>query len=69
MSKINLIDSPELYSFYREAADRIWEMAKEYDEMGLFELSSALKDICTQMHDYARSEEVVLPKTKPKDEN
>lgn len=57
MSKISLIDSPELYSFYREAADRIWEMAKEYDAMGLFELAGALKEVATQMHDFARSKE------------
>jgi len=35
---------------YREAADKVWELAKEYEEKGLFELAGELKNIVTQIH-------------------
>jgi hypothetical protein len=43
---------------YREAADKIWELSKEYDKKGLFELSRELKNICTNIHDLARIKEI-----------
>lgn len=39
---------------YREAADRIWDMASEYERAGLIDLSEELKQICQQIHDLAR---------------
>jgi hypothetical protein len=41
----------------REAADKIWEMAKEYQRMGLHDVSLILKDLSSQLHDMARKEE------------
>ena len=42
---------------YREAADKIWDMAKEYENSGLVGLSNELKQICQQIHDLARSKQ------------
>jgi HD superfamily phosphohydrolase YqeK len=39
---------------YREAADRVWEMAKEYERNGHRELSKAMKELAGQLHDLAR---------------
>ena len=43
---------------YREAADRVWNMAKEYEEKGYKELANAIKDLAVQLHDLARSKEL-----------
>jgi hypothetical protein len=43
---------------YREAADRIWEMAKDYEKLGLKELAATLKDIATEIHSLARAKQV-----------
>ncbi len=40
---------------YRQAADRIWEMAKEYDAQGERELAGVLYEISQEIHDLARS--------------
>ena len=39
---------------YREAADKVWELAKEYEEKGFFELAGELKNIVSQIHTLAR---------------
>lgn len=39
---------------YREAADKIWDLSKEYERQGLFELSDELKSISQEIHDKAR---------------
>ena len=41
-------------SFFRQAADRIWELAVEYEKQGLFELAGCLKDLAGEMHQKAR---------------
>lgn len=41
-------------NYYREAADKVWEMAKDYEKKGLKELSETLKDIAQDIHDLAR---------------
>ena len=51
------------YSF-REAADRVWEMALEYEREGLIELAGELKSIVSQIHALARAHQV---KNKPVD--
>jgi len=40
---------------YREAADRIWDLAKEYETKGLRDLAEVLTDIATEVHDLARA--------------
>jgi hypothetical protein len=42
---------------YREAADRLWEMAEQYKKIGLLELSDELKGICQRIHDIARAKQ------------
>jgi hypothetical protein len=42
---------------YREAADRVWELAKEYEEQGLFQLAGELKNIVSQIHALARKKQ------------
>lgn len=39
---------------FREAADRVWEMAKEYEERGEWEVAQTLKELTQQLHDLAR---------------
>ena len=48
--------------YYREVADKIWELSKEYEEKGMFELSSELKNISSNIHDLARLKESYLQK-------
>jgi len=43
---------------YREAADKIWELAEEYGESGLFELAGLLKEVSGQIHEKARQKEL-----------
>ena len=42
---------------YRKAADRVWEMAKEYEAKGMYELATAIKELADQLHDLAREKE------------
>lgn len=42
---------------FREAADRVWEMAKEYEEKEYWELGKALKDLSSELHNIARTRE------------
>lgn len=39
---------------YREAADKISDLAKYYESNGFIELADELKQICIQIHDMAR---------------
>jgi cytochrome c556 len=41
---------------FREAADKIWQMAEEYREKDL-ELAKALKDLSSELHSIARIKE------------
>ena len=41
--------------YYREAADKIWELAKEYENDKVWELAQTLKALATELHDVARS--------------
>ena len=41
-------------SKYREAADKIWDMAGHYEKLGLFDLADELKQICQDIHTQAR---------------
>ena len=52
------VASNQKHSSYRQAADRIWEMAKEYERMGLTDLATTLKDIATEIHGLARAKHV-----------
>lgn len=42
---------------YREAADRIWDLAKEYESRGLPDLAEVLTDIASEVHVLARTKE------------
>lgn len=42
---------------YRIAADRVWELAREYEKKGLFDLAFELKHLADQLHDLARVRE------------
>ena len=42
---------------YREAADRIWDLAKEYESKGLLDLAEVLTDIASEVHVLARTQE------------
>lgn len=42
---------------YRKAADRVWEIAKRYEEEGERSLSIAIKELALQLHDLARKKE------------
>lgn len=42
---------------YRKAADRVWEMAEEYEARGMMELATAIKELADQLHDLAREKE------------
>jgi hypothetical protein len=39
---------------YRKKADDIWEQARSEEELGHYDLSNYLKDVATQLHDFAR---------------
>lgn len=39
---------------FREAADRVWELAKEYESKGLTDLEEQLKELAAQLHKRAR---------------
>jgi len=43
---------------YREAADKIWELAKEYDKKGLYSLADHLKDLSGRLHEKAHADEI-----------
>ena len=43
---------------YREAADKVWKMAKEYEKKGYKELAHAIQELAVQLHDLARSKEL-----------
>lgn len=43
---------------YRKAADRVWEMANQYKEKGINELSNVLFELSQEIHDLARSKEL-----------
>jgi hypothetical protein len=42
---------------FRLAADKIWEMSKEYEDKGLWELADTLKVLSGQLHELARLRE------------
>ena len=48
------------YKCFREAADRIWDMASEYQAKGLRELAYELKDLAAQLHFIARKKELEI---------
>lgn len=48
---------------YRQAADRIWEMAGEYRDKGMRDLSETLKGIAQEIHDLARAKDTGNNKT------
>jgi len=39
---------------FREAADRVWNIAREYEAKGLKDLEEELKELATQLHNSAR---------------
>jgi len=39
---------------FREAADRVWDLAKEYEAKGIKDLEEELKELATQLHSNAR---------------
>jgi hypothetical protein len=39
---------------YREAADKIWDIALDYQAMGLWDLAQELKSLADHLHDLAR---------------
>jgi hypothetical protein len=43
---------------YREAADKIWELAKEYENKGIYSLADHLKDLSGRLHEKAHKEEL-----------
>lgn len=43
---------------HRQAADRVWEMAKEYEAQGLKELADAMYEIAQNIHNLARSKQL-----------
>ena len=51
-------ENPVKISYYREAANKIWELAEEYNRKGLFELAGALKDLAGKMHLLAHKKEI-----------
>lgn len=42
---------------YREAADKVWELAKKYGDEGLKDLSLNMKDLAQKLHELARIRE------------
>ncbi len=42
---------------FREAADEIWKMAKDYEEKEYWELAKTLKDLSSELHNIARIRE------------
>lgn len=43
---------------YRKAADRVWEIAKQYEDEGDGTLAIAIKELAVQLHDLAREKEM-----------
>ena len=50
-----MTDAPAIK--YREAADKVWEIGKEYEKEGHKELALAIKDLATELHSLAREKE------------
>jgi hypothetical protein len=44
---------------YRQAADKIWEMAQEYKKKGEDDLAESLYELSQQIHDLARSKQMM----------
>jgi hypothetical protein len=42
---------------YREAADKVWEIGKEYERAGHKELGMAIKELSSKLHNLARKKE------------
>ena len=42
---------------FRRSADEVWDMARKYEALGLYDLADVLKDLSTQIHDLAREQE------------
>lgn len=42
---------------FRDAADKVWEMAKEYEESEHRDISNILKELASQLHELARNKE------------
>lgn len=42
---------------YRKAADRVWEMAREYEANGEKELAEVFKEVADRLHNLAREKE------------
>lgn len=42
---------------YRKAADRMWEMAKEYRNSGQISIAEIFQDLASQLHELARKQE------------
>lgn len=53
---------------YRQTADRVWEMAKEYNAQGIETLAMVLYEIAQQIHDLARSKELECQLKKEEDD-
>ena len=45
---------------FREAADRIWDMAKEYKTKGLRDLEEELKELAAQLHRKSRDLKTII---------
>ena len=54
-------------SYFREAADKVWEMAEEYRAKGYLDLAAEIKGLATQLHDAARKRELVEKNGQPKE--
>lgn len=52
------MENKKTTSCFREAADKVWEMAEEYRKAGCLELAGELKSLATQLHDLARIKEL-----------
>lgn len=52
---------------YRKAADRIWEMAKEYRAKGYLALAATLRDLSSNLHDVAREKQLKKANLNGKD--
>ena len=46
------------YLTYRKVANKLWNMAEEYHEKGMFDLAWELKFIAGEIHYLARKKEV-----------
>ena len=43
---------------YRQAADKVWDMANEYKKQGILDLADVLFELAQEIHDLARSKEL-----------